>query len=150
MKKYKFRLESVLKIRKFKEDRVKIEVGEILKKINETNEQIILIDNSIAEAYSSQDALLREPSTGTMAQFFPYYIEGRNRDKEQKERELDALNRAYQEKVQELAKARGDVKVLDKMKEKKKIAHNKEQEKKRQEDIDDILRMRQPNDIKEA
>lgn len=150
MKKFKFRLESVLKIRKFKEDKIKIEIGDILKKINETNDQIVAIDNSIAEAYASQDALLAEPSTGTMAQFFPYYIEGRNRDKEQKLLQRDALHRAYADKVKELALARGDVKVLDKMKEKKQTAHQKDQEKKRQEDIDDILRMRQYPVLKES
>jgi flagellar protein FliJ len=150
MKKYKFRLESVLKIRKFKEDKIKIEVGDILKKINETNNQIMAIESSINDAYMSQNELLAEPSTGTMAQFFPFYIEGRKRDREQKERQLDALHRAYEDKMTELAKARGEVKVLDKMKEKKKNAHNKEQEKKRQEDIDDILRMKQPSILKEA
>jgi len=146
MKKFKFRLESVLKIRKFKEDKIKIEIGDILKKINEKNDQIMTIESSINDAYMSQDELLAEPSTGTMAQFFPFYIEGRKRDREQKERQLDALQRAYEDKMKLLAQARGEVKVLDKMKEKKNIAHNKEQEKKRQEDIDDILRMR----IKEA
>ena len=85
-----------------------------------------------------------------MARFFPYYIEGRKRDLELKNRQRDALNRAYQDKLSELSKARGDVKVLDKLKEKNRLEHNKNQEKKRQEDIEDILRMRLSLESKEA
>lgn len=140
--KFKFRLEGLLKLRKFKEDKIKRELGEILKRIQYVEDSIIEIENSIVEAYASQNEFLASASLGKMAQFFPQYIASRRSDLKIKNYELLQWRNKYDLKLQELKVARGNVKVVDKMKEKKKKDFDKDKLKKEQEDIEDILNMK--------
>lgn len=148
MKKFNFRLEGVLKLRKFKEDRLKRELGEILKAIAAKNEEIELILKSVDEAYQTQDQVIQEPTAGNMLKFFPYYIEGRKNDLEKKKNELIVLEQRYREVLNKLRQARGEVKVLDKMKEKKLNEHRKEQNKKLENELADILNMKSLSELK--
>ena len=52
---------------------------------------------------------------------------------------LYSLQRKYEEKRRELAEAKGDVKVIENLKEKNKTAFEKSTEKKRQEAIDELM-----------
>lgn len=142
MKKFKFKLDGLLKVREFKEKRIKIQLGEILKEIGEVEGNIALANKAIDETYEAQEAFMKDPSDGRMIQFFPYFIYGKKEDIKNKENLLWALKKKYDLKIIELAVARGQVKVMDNFKEKKLHEWTKERNKKEMETIEEILMMR--------
>jgi len=137
-KKFKFKLEGLLKVREFKEKKIKLELGEILKEIEATNAKIAKDIQDIEDSYDAQEEFLAQPTSGQMAQFFPQFIGAKKEDLKAQENILAALKRSYDAKVQELAHAKGEVKVLDNLKEKHSTEHKKETEKKLQESIDEL------------
>jgi len=142
MQKFKFKLDALLKVREFKEKRVKIELGEILKQISAVEEKIKFANEAIDETYKAQEAFMSDPSSGRMLQFFPYFIQGKKEDIKNQENLLWALKRKYDVKITELAQARGQVKIMENFKEKKKDEWTKIKNKKEQEDLDEIINIR--------
>lgn len=142
MQKFKFKLDGLLKVREFKEKKIKIELGEILREITAVEDKITAANVAISETYDAQDAFMRDPSAGHMLQFFPLFIQGKKDDIKNKENLLWALKKKYDKKIAELAAARGEVKVMENFKEKKHGEWSKERNKKEQEAIEEILMMR--------
>jgi flagellar FliJ protein len=143
MQKFKFKLDALLKVREFKEKKIKIELGEILKEIAEVNDHIAKANMAIDETYEAQEALMQDSaSAGRMLQFFPYFIQGKKDDIKNKENLLWALKKKYDAKILELAAARGQVKVMENFKDKKLGEWKKERNKKEMESIEEILMMR--------
>ena len=142
MQKFKFKLDGLLKVREFKEKKIKIELGEILKEINAVEDKIKDANTAISETYDAQEAFMKDPSNGQMLQFFPLFIQGKKEDIKNKENLLWSLRKKYDTKVVELALARGEVKVMENFKEKKKTEWTKDKNKKEQEAIEEILMMR--------
>lgn len=142
MQKFKFKLDALLKVREFKEKKIKIEIGELLKETSLVEEKIFFANKAIDEAYQAQEAVLSDPEAGQMLKFFPYFIQGKKEDIKNKENLLWALKKKYDSKILELAQARGEVKVMEKFKEKKMGEWTKEQNKKEQDAIDEILMIR--------
>lgn len=142
MKKFKFKLDGLLKVREFKEKKIKIELGEILKEIAEVETRIAEANKAIDETYKAQEEVMKDPAAGQMIQFFPYFIQGKKEDIKNKESLLWALRKKYDKKIAELAEARGEVKVLENFKDKKQVEWKKDKDKKDQEAIEEILMMR--------
>lgn len=142
MQKFHFKLNGLLKVREFKEKKIKIELGEILKEITRIENEIEKLHKDIDETYKAQEDLMKDPSAGKMIQFFPYFIQGKKEHIKVKENELYALRKKYERKVQELAEARGEVKVLENFKDKKKTEWRKEYDKKIQEDMEEFVMLR--------
>lgn len=142
MQKFKFKLDAVLKMREFKEKKIKIELGEILKEIGDVEEKIAAANKAIDETYSAQETFMADPAAGRMIQFFPYFIQGKKEEIKNKENLLWALKKKYDAKITELATARGEVKVMENFKDKKKGEWTKEYNKKQQENIDELLMIR--------
>lgn len=142
MQKFKFKLDGLLKLREFKEKKIKTELGEILKEIGQVEEKIALANRAIDETYEAQEVFIQDPTAGRMIQFFPYFIQGKKDEIKNKENLLWALRKKYDLKIVELATARGQVKVMENFKEKKKTEWTKVKNKKEQEAIEEILMMR--------
>jgi flagellar FliJ protein len=143
MQKFKFKLDGLLKVREFKEKKVKIELGEILKEMNHVEELIAAANKAISETYDAQEAFMQDStSSGQMLQFFPLFIQGKKEDIKNKENLLWSLKKKYEKKIAELALARGEVKIMENFKDKKKDEWSKERNKKEQEAIEEILMMR--------
>lgn len=142
MKKFKFKLDGLLKVREFNEKKIKIELGEILKEIGATEDLIAKMNRDIDETYKAQEELIATSADGRLLQFFPFYIQGRKEDIKNKENLLWSLRKKYENKVQELAQARGQVKVLENFKDKKKVEWTKEKDKKELETIEELLMIR--------
>jgi flagellar FliJ protein len=142
MQKFKFKLDGLLKVREFKEKRIKIELAEILKEIADVEDKIVNINIAVGEAYDAQDKFLADASAGRMIQFFPMFIQGKKEDLKNKESLLWALKKKYALKIEELATARGEVKVMENFKEKKKTEHHKIAMKKEQDEIEENFIMK--------
>ncbi len=142
MQKFKFKLDALLKVREFKEKKVKIELGDLLKQMNAVEDKIRLANQAIDETYEAQETFMNDSSQGRMLQFFPYFIQGKKEDIKNQENLLWALRKKYDAKILELAEARGQVKIMENFKENKKVEWTKVKNKKEQEDIDELINIR--------
>ncbi len=141
-KKFSFKLEGLLKLRHFKEEQLKVELGQINTDIQNTKVRIAELEQHIAEAYDFQEKSLSGHSDGRLARFFPYFIQAKKEDIKANENLLFSLERKYQAKLKEVSQAMGESKLIQNMKEKAKDTWKKEKEKKEQEDIEEILHMK--------
>lgn len=142
MQKFKFKLDGLLKVREFKEKKIKIELGEILREITAVEDKIAAANAAIAETYDAQEAFMKDPSSGQMLQFFPLFIQGKKEDIKNKENLLWSLKKKYDKKIAELATARGEVKVMENYKEKEHTEYKRVKNKKEMENIEELLQMR--------
>lgn len=142
MNMFKFKLDGLLKVREFNEKKIKIELGKILKEITELENKIEFANKSIDETYDAQEVAMKDISSGKMIQFFPFFIQGKKEDIKNKKTLLWALNKKRNDKIAELATARGQVKVMENFKEREKKEWLKEKNKKEMEAVEEILMMR--------
>ena len=141
---FKFKLEGLLKLRHFKEEQLKVELGKINTDIQKTKNRINELQTHIEEAYASQEKTLGTKTDGRLARFFPYFIQAKRDDIKSQENLLYSLERKYQAKLREVSLAMGESKLIQNMKEKDKEKWKKEKDKKEQEDIEELLHMRRP------
>ena len=137
MKKYKFKLEALLKIRKLKEEQCKMEIGRIQVRIKELENQIAQQDAGINEAYDMQEKALERGMEGLEVRFHPYYVEGKRTHIRALEMEKSRYQEYVEYKYEELSKLRADVKVITQMKEKDHLKYKKNLEKKMNERIEE-------------
>lgn len=137
MKKYKFKLDPLLKIRKLKEEQCKMEIGRCQVKIRELKEQIQAHDNSIDEAYESQEEALDKGIEGQAIQFYPYFVSGKTAHIKILEGEVEQIQKQVDRKFQELSRLRANVKVIEKMKHKDRVNYKRELNKKLESDLEE-------------
>ncbi len=118
MKKYTFKLDPVLKVRKLKEENCRMELGKLISFLNRIEDQIKHDSSEIQNYYKIQEASLQNGVRGDQVQAFPMLIAAKekniqllHRDKKEQERLIDL-------KKKELATLRGELKVLENLKEK--------------------------------
>ncbi len=141
-KKFKFKLEGLLKVRHFKEEQLKVELGAINQEILSVQNRIKQLNAEIEDSYIEQEKIYQSDTSGQLAKFFPYYIDAKREDIKANENLLYALRKKYEHKLAEVAKAMGDTKLLSNMKEKEKSSWKKNIEKKEFSEIEEVLFMR--------
>lgn len=134
MKKYKYKLEALVKLKKFKEATLRSELGRINREIGNVQEELKKLESNIDMTYIDQESVLASEASGQLAQFYPYYIQGQREEIKNKENLLYSLRTKYKKKMEELSLAMNETKVVNKMKDKdfeeyKKIVRKKEEEK---------------------
>lgn len=137
MKKYKYKLEALLKIRKLKEERCKMEIGRFQVKIKEIEDQITKHNSGIDEAYDLQEKSLASGIEGLEVRFHPYFVQGKRSHIEALQNEKSRLEHYVKQLFAQLAQLRANVKVLEKMKEKDKRNYKKQLDKKMNERIEE-------------
>lgn len=142
MKKFKFPLDGLLKLREFKESQIKTELGKIVTDIEEKKQKIVQAEKDIVNYLDEQDRLIRESGVASDIQQLLSYIKGLEAKKVQVKEELAEAYRSFDKKKMELALAMGDVKLISGLKEKKHTEHKKEQDKRIQQDIEELFNMR--------
>lgn len=141
MKKFKFRLEALQKLRDFKEKKLKIELGEILKEINAVEDRLTEIANEVEEGYRSQEQVLEDNTDGRLVKFYPIYFQGKSVDRAENIEKLELLRIKYVNKMEELKKARGESKVVEKLKEKDFKKFQRERDRKLQMELEETFQM---------
>ena len=144
MVKYKYKLEGLLKLRKFKESHLKVELGTINQSMTEVKNQLSKLRDNIKSTYHDQEKVLSSAASGQMAQFYPYYIQGQREDIKNKESLLYSLEKKYEKKLEELSTAMAESKLINNMKEKDFNDYKKKLEKKQEgmrEDLNQITRL---------
>ncbi len=141
-KKFKFKLEGLLKVRHFKEEQLKVELGSINQDILNVQNRIKQLNDEIEQSYLEQEKIFQSETNGQLAKFFPYYIEAKREDIKSNENLLYSLRKRYEKKLQEVGKAMGETKLLSNMREKEKDNWKKEKDKKEFSEIEEVLSMR--------
>jgi flagellar protein FliJ len=142
MKKYKFKLDAVLKIREAREKKIKMELGEIVKEMQNVQDRISQIESDVDLFYGAHDECVESPTRGRMLRFYPEAVKGLKLDKDSNRNLLQAIERRYERKVQELKNAMGEVKVINKLKEKDLAEHRRQVQKKELETLEEIVMLR--------
>ena len=118
MKKYAFRLEPVLKVRKLKEENCRMELGQLLMQLNRIDDQLAHDKDEINTYYNIQEGGLRNGMTGGQLQAFPMLIAAKQENISRLERERKKQEQRVEEKKRELAQLKGDLKVMENLKDK--------------------------------
>lgn len=118
MKRYQFRLDPVLKLRKLKEENCRMELGQLLTALNRLQDQLKHDREEIQNYYRIQEGALKGGMTAAQIQTFPMLVQGKERNIELLKRDIKRQEELIVEKKQELAKLRGDLKVIENLKEK--------------------------------
>ena len=129
MKKFKFKLEALLKMRKLKDDQCKMEIGRLQTRKVELENEIHNQNAGIDEAYESQEATVGAGATGLDLKFYPYFMQGKRAAITSLQSQISELDEVLREKFEELKNHRANVKVLEEMKEKNRKAHKKASDK---------------------
>ena len=142
MKKMMFRLEHVLRLREFEEKKAKLELGNVLGRINATNIEIEEARKQINTSDLEFRDFLTEPRKILEIRIFPFIMDELQRTINKKMHDLIILNKELEEKKISLKIAEGKLKVIEKLKEKQYEKFKKEIDKKYQNEIDDHTIMR--------
>lgn len=137
MKKYKFKLDALLKLRTLKEDQCKMQIGQLRVEITRLQSLIDDHHKGIELAYDSQEGALGSGLIGQELRFHPYFVEGKRAHIGKIQKQIKILEEQAQEKYLELNQLRGDVKVIAEMKEKDQVKFKKEVQKKQFEEIEE-------------
>lgn len=118
MKKYTFRLEPVLKVRKLKEENCRMELGQLIMHLNKIQDQLTHDRSELDNYYKIQEGALKTGMSGSQLQAFPMLVSAKEENIKRllgvKKKQEDLI----EEKKRELATLKGDLKVMENMKEK--------------------------------
>lgn len=118
MKKFTFRLEAVFKVRKLKEENCRMELGQLLIELQRIEDQIKHEHSEIEQYYKIQEKALLNGMSGGQIQAFPMLITGKTKNIELLERDKIKQDHAILQKKQELALLKGELKVIQNLREK--------------------------------
>lgn len=146
MKKYAFRLEAVLKLRKLKEENCRMELGQMILFMNKIEDQINHEKSEINKYFDIQESALKKGILGGQINTYPSLIQAKDQNILLLERDKKKQETLIEEKKMELAQLRGDLKVMENLKEKDfqdyKKALNKEIDQKVEEQTQNWLQFK--------
>jgi flagellar FliJ protein len=136
MRRFKFNLEKVLQLRKFREEECKLALGQAISVLNK-------IENEIREtAVKRHNAALRRFSDVGEVAAWDYYILRLDREAQQLTEQAAQAEIVVEEKRALYLEASKDVKAIDKLKEKQKNEYRKEMFDLQMSEVDDITAAR--------
>jgi flagellar FliJ protein len=137
MKRYNFKLDAVLKLRKLKEENCRTELGLLNRALEVIVQKIASDKEEIVKYYQIQELALKNGASAGKLQTFPSLVEAKEKNIQIFERKKKNHEDMIVEKKEELAILRGELKVMDNLKEKDfaewKKAYNKEVDQKVEE-----------------
>lgn len=148
MQRFKFKLDALLKLRQFKEKKIETELGEIVKKIEILKLEINKHNQDIDLGYKTEEELLKGSADGRTISFFPSFFSGKRAAIKVCKLKINALEDAYEKKIEELKVAKGEVKVVDQMKENSLARFKKEYDRYEQNIQDEFVMMRLKKDYR--
>jgi flagellar FliJ protein len=118
MKRYTFRLGPVLKVRKLKEENCRMELGQLISYLTKIENQLEHDRREIQNYYNIQESALKSGIRGDQVQAFPMLVAAKERNIELLLRDKKIQERLIEEKKQELATLKGELKVIENLREK--------------------------------
>lgn len=118
MKKYTFRLEAVLKLRKLKEENCRSELGRLISYLTKIDDQLNHERKEIDNYYQIQESAMKNGVRGDQVQAFPMLVAAKEKNIQLLQKERSDQEFLIDDKKQELAIVRGELKVIENLKEK--------------------------------
>ena len=118
MRRYQFRLEPVLKLRKLKEENCRHELGRLISELDRIENQLDYDKLQISNYYLLQEETLKKGMKGGQLQVFPMMVEAKTKNIELLHRDKANQEKLIEEKKRELAVLQGELKVIENLKEK--------------------------------
>lgn len=138
MKKYKFNLESVLKVRKIKEDNEKKTFGVLVKDLSKAKEDLTAIENQIVSAYETQESELENEGGLDFVRATGDFIKVCGNRKKEQNKVVKHREERVSIQRELLLDAVTKRKIIEKYKEKRKAEHSKLQRQTETKFIDEI------------
>jgi flagellar FliJ protein len=137
MKRYQFKLDAVLKLRKLREENCRTELGILNRDLEAINDRIAHEKNEIEKYYQIQELSLKTGAPAGKLQAFPGMVAAKEKALKVLDQQRMRQEDMIQEKKEDLAVLRGELKVMENLKEKDytewKKAYNKEVDQKVEE-----------------
>lgn len=118
MRKYEFRLEAVLKLRRLKEENCRVELGQLQLQLARIDDQISHDRTELGRYQDIQELSLKGGVTAGQLQAFPMLMSAKEANIQALHRERTQQEKLIQEKREELARLRGELKVMENLREK--------------------------------
>jgi flagellar FliJ protein len=138
MKKFKFRLDGLKKLRQFREHQTKIEIGMLNKEIESVKMAISKCHSDLDESYESLHQVVKSGANGRELQFYSFFNQGKRANIDQLENELHNLKAKHEKKMEVLLERRGESKVIQQLKDKEEASYKKEIDKKQEQERQDL------------
>ncbi len=149
MKRYVFKLEPVLKLRKLKEENCRTELGQLISHLGKIEKQIEHDKNEIENFFNVQNISLSTGVKGSQIQSFPHLVAAKEKNIQLLARDKTEQEKLIEAKKKELAILRGELKVIENLKDKDyeayRKAFNKEQDQKIEEQTQNWLQFKDRN-----
>lgn len=149
MKRYTFRLEPVLKVRRLKEENCRMELGQLITELTKIENQLAHDRREIDNYYKIQENSMKTGIRGDQVQAFPMLVAAKNRNIELLLRDKKKQEELIEAKKQVLATLKGELKVIENLKEKDyneyRKAMNKEIDQKVEEQTQNWLQHKERN-----
>ena len=139
---FKFKLGSLYRLKIFKEEKISIQLGEIVKKVDIMKKKIKNLNFYLQDEYYHYEKTIAHKTNARYVQLHPSLIDARRIQIKTAEKNLKDLQYQYEQKMKELVKAKGEVKVMEKLKEDAFLKHKRKHNKKEEQDIEDLQQMR--------
>jgi flagellar export protein FliJ len=141
MKKFKFTLQTVHKVRELREDREKLVLGELQAEVNKAAAHHEIIQGSRAAAMDDYARRLRsgEQFDPLEMQLHSNHFESLNRMRQEAEKELEDRRQAYLRQGENVAVAMRETKVTNQLREAQLARHELEYARREQNDIDELI-----------
>ncbi len=137
MKRYSFRLEAVLKLKKLKEENCRSELGRLNMQLQKIESEIDREKKEITRYYEIQENSLSKGISAHEIQTFPILVKGKEKNIALLDQNKSRQQRLIADKKIELAQLRGDLKIFENMKQKDfeeyRKAYNKDMDQKVEE-----------------
>ena len=141
-----FKLKVLLKLKKFEEYQEKVNLGKILKKIQEEKSKMSFLSERLDRMHSCQSVDLDEGVESGILRSYPGMFQGMSEKMRNCKENLKNLENDYEKLRSKLNVVLGEVKVLQRMEDNHKENCRKKIKKKKEEEIEDVVNMRRSND----
>jgi flagellar protein FliJ len=118
MKRYAFRLDPVLKVRKLKEENCRMELGQLIMQMSKIDDQLAHDQHEIDNYYNIQEGALKNGMSAGQLQAFPMLIAAKQENINRLLRDKKKQEQRITDKKFELAQLKGDLKVMENLKQK--------------------------------
>jgi flagellar FliJ protein len=142
MKKFRFRLETLLRVREQKEKLKQREFAEEVSKVTEVQNQIDDIEKAVANAFETLGSRAKIGYDPQAVLAYYRYIFNMQRYSAARSRHLETLMVEYDKKREDLVQASRDKRVLENLKKRHHETWRKEAMREDQKDMDEIGNMR--------
>lgn len=139
---FKFKLEGLYRLRIFNEEVIKIELGKITKMMETTRKTIDELEIYLQRILEDYQKRIGERGPGYVLETYPDFIQRKRMDIKSSKKQLETCQKHYAQKVKELEKARGDLRIIEKIKGRAVSQYKREYNKKQEQIIEDDWIMR--------